>query len=80
MFEGYRKRSMLLGGGLLYESPGWVNRTLQESFAGWTETVLLLRILRGALNPHAAAIPRGVRALDAGPRAGAAHARRQEPA
>lgn len=46
-FEAYRKRAMVNGGGLGLESPGNVNRILLESFAGWSETTLLLHILRG---------------------------------
>jgi hypothetical protein len=48
LFDGYRKRAMLNGGGMLLESPGWVNRIILESIAGWTETTLLLHILRGS--------------------------------
>ena len=47
-FEGYRKRGMFNGGGMLIESPGWVNRLLLESMGGWTETALLLYLLRGS--------------------------------
>jgi hypothetical protein len=46
-FEVFRKRAMVNGGGLGLESPGQVNRILLESRAGWTETSLLLHILRG---------------------------------
>lgn len=46
-FEVFRKRAMVNGGGLGYESPGQVNRMLLESRAGWTETTLLTHILRG---------------------------------
>jgi hypothetical protein len=46
-FEAFRKRAMVNGGGLGLESPGQVNRMLLESRAGWTETSLLLHILRG---------------------------------
>ncbi|HLZ72878.1 MAG TPA: hypothetical protein VKV26_23485 [Dehalococcoidia bacterium] len=46
-FEVFRKRAMVNGGGLGLESPGQVNRLLLESRAGWTETSLLLHILRG---------------------------------
>jgi hypothetical protein len=46
-FEMFRKRAMVNGGGLGLESPGQVNRLLLESRAGWTETSLLLHILRG---------------------------------
>lgn len=46
-FEAFRKRAMVNGGGLGLESPGNVNRILLESSAGWTETTLLLHILRG---------------------------------
>ena len=47
-FEVFRKRALLNGGGLHLESPGQVNRLLLESRAGWTETSLLLHILRGS--------------------------------
>ena len=46
-FEAFRKRALVNGGGLGLESPGNVNRILLESMAGWTETTLLLHILRG---------------------------------
>ncbi|MGD9892563.1 MAG: hypothetical protein AB7R89_34275 [Dehalococcoidia bacterium] len=46
-FEVFRKRAMVNGAGLGFESPGQVNRILLESRAGWTETSLLLHILRG---------------------------------
>lgn len=48
-FAVFRKRAMVNGGGLGLESPGQVNRILLESRAGWTETSLLLHILRGVL-------------------------------
>jgi hypothetical protein len=47
-FEVFRKRALVNGGGLGLESPGQVNRLLLESRAGWSETALLLYILRGA--------------------------------
>jgi hypothetical protein len=46
-FEVFRKRALVNGGGLGLESPGAVNRLLLESRAGWTETSMLLHILRG---------------------------------
>ncbi len=46
-FEVFRKRALVNGGGLGLESPGQVNRMLLESRAGWTETSLLVHILRG---------------------------------
>lgn len=46
-FEVFRKRAMVNGAGLGFESPGQVNRILLESRAGWTESSLLLHILRG---------------------------------
>jgi hypothetical protein len=46
-FEVFRKRALLNGGGLGFESPGEVNRILLESRGGWTETVALLHLLRG---------------------------------
>ncbi len=47
LFDGYRKRAMFNGGGMQLESPGWVNRLLFESMSGWTETVILMQLLRG---------------------------------
>jgi hypothetical protein len=49
MFEGYRKRAMLNGGGMMLESPGLMNRTILETYAGWSQTVLGLWVVRGAL-------------------------------
>lgn len=49
MFEGYRKRAMLNGGGMLLESPGRMNRAIMETYAGWSQTVLGLWFLRGSL-------------------------------
>ena len=46
-FELFRKRALVNGGGLGLESPGQVNRLLLESRAGWTETSVLLHLLRG---------------------------------
>jgi hypothetical protein len=46
-FEVFRKRALVNGGGLGLESPGAVNRMLLESRAGWTETSMLLHLLRG---------------------------------
>jgi len=46
-FEVFRKRALVNGGGLGLESPGQVNRMLLESRAGWTETSMLLHMLRG---------------------------------
>jgi hypothetical protein len=48
-FEVFRKRALINGGGLGLESPGNVNRWLLESRGGWTETVVLLHLLRGLL-------------------------------
>jgi hypothetical protein len=48
LFDGYRKRAMLNGGGMMLESPGWVNRIILECISGWTETSVLLFILRGS--------------------------------
>ena len=47
-FDGYRKRAMLNGGGMLLESPGWVNRIIFECFSGWTEVAILMFLLRGS--------------------------------
>lgn len=49
MFEGYRKRAMLNGGGMMLESPGQMNRAVLETYAGWSQTVLGLWVVRGAL-------------------------------
>ena len=49
MFDGYRKRAMLNGGGMLLESPGRMNRQILETYAGWSETVLAQYVMRGSL-------------------------------
>jgi hypothetical protein len=49
MFDGYRKRAMLNGGGMLMESPGRMNRQILETYAGWSETVLTQYLMRGSL-------------------------------
>lgn len=49
MFDGYRKRAMLNGGGMLLESPGRMNRQILETYAGWSETVLTQYLMRGTL-------------------------------
>ncbi|PKB82827.1 MAG: hypothetical protein BZY88_03535 [SAR202 cluster bacterium Io17-Chloro-G9] len=46
-FDVFRRRALINGGALGLESPGQINRRLLESRAGWTETALLLYILRG---------------------------------
>ena len=46
-FDVFRRRALFNGGTLGLESPGQINRRLLESRAGWTETALLLYILRG---------------------------------
>lgn len=48
-FEGYRKRAMLNGGGMMLESPGLMNRAVLETYSGWSQTVLGLWAVRGAL-------------------------------
>jgi hypothetical protein len=48
MFDGYRKRAMLNGGGMLMENPGWVNRMIFECYSGWTETAILMYLVRGS--------------------------------
>jgi len=48
-FEGYRKRAMLNGGGMMLESPGQMNRAVLETYAGWSQTVMGLWMVRGAL-------------------------------
>ena len=49
MFDGYRKRAMINGGGMLLESPGRMNRQILETYAGWSETVITQYIMRGSL-------------------------------
>ena len=48
MFDGYYKRAMLNGGGLLMESPGYLNRIIHECYTGWTETSTLVHLVRGS--------------------------------
>ena len=48
MFDGYRKRAMLNGGGMLLESPGWVNRIMLEIASGWSEAIVLTSLVRGS--------------------------------
>ena len=45
--EAFRKRALSNGGGLGLESRGEVNRMILESRGGWSETSLLLHLLRG---------------------------------
>ncbi len=47
-FEAFRKRALINGAGIGLESPGQANRILLEVRAGWTETSILLHILRGS--------------------------------
>lgn len=47
-FEAFRKRALINGAGLGLESPGPASRLLLESRAGWSETTLLLHLLRGS--------------------------------
>ena len=49
-FEGWRKRALANGGGLGLEAPGWGDRVLLESGAGWTETAMVLQLLRGSFD------------------------------
>ncbi|MEX2373895.1 MAG: hypothetical protein WD800_08860 [Dehalococcoidia bacterium] len=49
LFEGYRKRAMLNGGGMMLESPGLMNRAVLETYAGWSQTVLGMWVVRGSL-------------------------------
>jgi len=48
-YSAFRRRALAHGGSLGLESPGQINRRLLESRAGWTETALILYILRGTL-------------------------------
>ena len=48
-FDAFRKRALANGGTLGLESPGAMNRRIIEVRGGWTETTLLLYIMRGPL-------------------------------
>jgi len=48
-FEVFRLRILAMGGSMGLESPGFVNRRLLESRAGWPETALYLYLMRGTL-------------------------------
>ena len=48
LFDGYRKRAMLNGGGMMLESPGWINRIIFECYSGWTEVSILMFLVRGS--------------------------------
>lgn len=50
MFEGYRKRAMVNGGGMMLESPGGMNRAIMETYAGWSQTVLGMWFIRNSLD------------------------------
>ena len=45
----FRKRALANGGALGLESPGYINRRIIESRAGWTETAIYLYLLRAPL-------------------------------
>ena len=47
--EGYRKRALLNGAGMMLESPGRMNRACLETYSGWSQTVLTMWLLRGSL-------------------------------
>ena len=46
-YDVFRTRALANGGTLGLESPGLINRRIIESRAGWTETAVLMYILRG---------------------------------
>ncbi len=46
-YDVFRKRALANGGALGLESPGLINRRIIESRAGWTETAVLMYLLRG---------------------------------
>ncbi|SUZ70058.1 uncharacterized protein METZ01_LOCUS22912 [marine metagenome] len=46
-YDAFRTRALANGGTLGLESPGLINRRIIESRAGWTETAVLMYILRG---------------------------------
>ena len=47
MYEAFRKRALVNGGGMGLENKGDVNRMILESRGGWTETVSYLQLMRG---------------------------------
>ena len=46
-YDVFRSRALANGGTLGLESPGLINRRIIESRAGWTETAVLMYLLRG---------------------------------
>jgi len=46
-YDAFRTRALANGGTLGLESPGLINRRIIESRAGWTETAVLMYLLRG---------------------------------
>ncbi len=46
-YEVFRRRALANGGTLGLESPGFINRRIIESRAGWTETAVFMYLLRG---------------------------------
>ena len=46
-YDSFRTRALANGGTLGLESPGLINRRIIESRAGWTETAVLMYLLRG---------------------------------
>ena len=48
-YDVFRKRALANGGTLGLESPGIINRRIIESRAGWTETAVIMYLLRGPL-------------------------------
>ncbi|MGQ4808102.1 hypothetical protein NKDENANG_01469 [Candidatus Entotheonellaceae bacterium PAL068K] len=48
-FEAFRQRAVAHGRALGMESPGLINRRILEVRGGWTETALVLYIVRGTL-------------------------------
>ena len=48
-FEAFRQRAVAHGGAVGMESPGIINRRILEVRGGWTETALILYVVRGTL-------------------------------
>jgi hypothetical protein len=46
-YDVFRTRALANGGALGLESPGLINRRIIESRAGWTETAVVMYLLRG---------------------------------
>ena len=70
-YDVFRTRALANGGTLGLESPGLINRRIIESRAGWTETAVVMYLLRGSftlmLYRYGEAYPRRNDRIEAGP-------------